>query len=48
MSETALLYIALTVSTTTLMLVVILDGVSMYIHNKDERESKRSRGGIKR
>lgn len=44
MSETILLYIALTVSTATLILVATLDGVSIYLRNKDKRESKRGAG----
>jgi hypothetical protein len=41
MSETTLLYVALTVSTATLMLVATLDGVSIYLRKKDRRELKK-------
>lgn len=44
MSETTLLYIALIVSTATLILVATLDGVSIYLRNKNKRESKRGAG----
>lgn len=44
MSETTLLYIALTVSTATLILVATLDGVSIYLRKKDRRESTRGAG----
>ena len=44
MSETTLLYIALTVSTATLILVATLDGVSLYLRKKDRRESIRGAG----
>lgn len=44
MSETTLLYIALTVSTATLILVATLDGVSLYLRKKDRRESTKGAG----
>lgn len=44
MSETIILYIALIVSTATLILVATLDGFSIYLRKKDRRESKKGAG----